>query len=354
MKSRPVIAVDAMGGDHAPHAVVEGAIMACRDSGVGIILVGNQRTLWHRIKHLAATHLPITIQHAPDVVSMNENPLDVMRKKKGSSIAVGIELVATAKAQAFFSAGNSGAIVSAALLRLKRIKGIDRPAIAATLPSLRGSVIITDAGASTMCRPFHLAQFALMSASFGRCVLKRPIPRVGLLSNGEEYYKGTDTIRGAHALLKNSSLSYVGYIEGNSIYKGDVDVVVCDGFTGNILLKTAEGVAESITMATKQELRRSWLAGIGYLFLSSGLHRLQKRFDYAEYGGAPLLGVNGTVVIGHGKSSARAVASGIRVARHMIDTRLTEHLSSDLDVNGDINTIGRKPSLISRIFQPKP
>ncbi len=353
MKKKIKIILDAMGGDFAPHAVVDGAVDACREfNNIEIILTGKQDLLTGYLKRKNAAGLPITINHAADVVLMDDNPLDAFRKKKDSSISVGMNLLAQNKADAMVSAGNSGAVVSAALFLLKRIKGIDRPAIATILPTLTGRVMVADAGANNICKPFHLAQFAIMCSVYCRYFFKRTSPRVGLLSNGEEETKGTDTIKAAHRLLSDSSLNYMGYVEGRAVFDGSVDVVACDGFTGNVLLKTAEGVAESLGAAIKQELQRTLLSKIGYLLSRNAFLRLKKRFDYSEYGGAPLLGVNGPVIISHGRSNAYAIKNAVRAARNLFSSRVVYHLQNDLDVNNDILTVAKKPSIIDRMLHP--
>ncbi|MDX1315316.1 MAG: phosphate acyltransferase PlsX, partial [Eudoraea sp.] len=299
-----------------------------------------------------ASYLPITVKHASEIVKMDDNPLDVFRKKKNSSIRIGMQLLADKEGDAFVSAGNSGAVVSTSLFVLKRIKGIDRPAIATIMPTLSGRVIVADAGANNTCKPFHLAQFAIMCSVYSRYFLKCRNPRIGILSNGEEENKGTEVIRSAHALLSGSSLNFKGFVEGGDVFNGSLDVAVCDGFAGNILLKTAEGVAESLGSALKEELSRTILSKIGYLFSRYSFMRLKKRFDYSEYGGAPLLGVNGPVIISHGRSNANAIMNAARAARDLARSNVTYHLQNDMDVNKDLQTIARKPSLIDRVLRP--
>jgi glycerol-3-phosphate acyltransferase PlsX len=351
MRKRTKIVIDAMGGDFAPQAIVDGAVCACREYGVEIILVGKKDSINDRLKNLDASYLPISIKHTSEVISMSDNPLDVVRKKKDSSIRVGMEILKENNADAFVSAGNSGAVLSAGLFVLNRIKGIDRPAIATILPSLTGHVIVADVGANNTSHPFNLVQFAIMGSVYSTYFLKSHNPRVGLLSNGEEETKGTEIIKRTNSLLKESNLNYIGYIEGRDILKGNVDVVVCDGFTGNILLKTAEGVAESLGSAIKEELKRTMMSKIGYIFSRNAYSRLKKRFDYSEYGGAPLLGVNGPVIIGHGRSNFHAIKNAIRTAKEFAETKVIYHILNDLEVNKDLHTIGKKPSIIDRVFK---
>jgi len=345
------IVLDAMGGDFAPQAVVEGAVQACRELPVEIILVGRQQAIKNELNKYQTSFLPIRIMHATEVVSMSDNPLDVIRKKKFSSIRIGLELVRDNSADAFVSAGNSGAVVSGALFTLKRIKGIDRPAIATIMPTLSGHMVVSDVGANNSCKPFNLVQFAIMSAVYSKYTLHCTKPRVAVLSNGEEETKGTELVRMANDLLKQSSLHYTGYIEGRDIFKGGVDVVVCDGFTGNVMLKVAEGVAQSLSAAMKQEFKRSILASIGYLLARSSMGQLKQRFDYSEYGAAPLLGVASPVMIAHGSSKARAVKNAVRAAMQFANSRVIYHIQNDLEINKDLHTIGKKPSLIGRMLR---
>jgi len=350
MPKRARIVLDAMGGDFAPHAVIEGAVLACREFPVEIILVGRQQAINNDLKKYQASFLPITIRHASEVITMSDSPLDVVRKKKDSSIRIGLELLRDNSADAFVSAGNSGAVVSGALFTLKRIKGIDRPAIATVMPTLSGHMIVSDVGANNACKPFNLVQFAIMSSVYSKYTLGCSRPRVAVLSNGEEETKGTELIRLSNDLLKQSNLHYKGYVEGRDIFRGTVDVVVCDGFTGNVLLKVAEGVAQSLGAAMKQEFKRSILATIGYLLARSALGHIKKRFDYSEYGAAPLLGVTSPVMIAHGSSKAKAIKNAVRAAMHFANSKVIYHIQNDLEINKDLHTIGKKPNLIDRVF----
>jgi len=282
---------------------------------------------------------------------MDDKPVDVIKKKKDSSIRVGMELVEGKKADAFISAGNSGAVVSAGLFILKRIKGIDRPCIATAMPTRKGAVVVADVGANNTCKPFNLVQFAIMCSVYSRYFLKKQNPRVGILSNGEEETKGTETVRHASMLLKESSLNYAGYIEGKDIFNGNIDIAVCDGFTGNVLLKVAEGVAENMGSAIREELKSRLVSKLGYVFSRNAFLRLKKRFDYSEYGGAPLMGVNGPVIIAHGRSNSHAVKSAIRAAKEFAEAGVVYHIHNDLEVNKDLQTVGKKPSFIERVFR---
>ena len=350
MAKRNRIIVDALGGDNAPGATVEGAVAACRDFGADVRLVGHKDIIARELARHDIQGLAISVQHASEVVGMSDSPMDVVRKKKDSSISVGMQMLAEQQGEAFVSAGNSGAVVAAALFIVKRMPGIDRPAIGTLLPSLTGQALVVDAGANNVCKAHNIAQFALMGSVYYRSILKCKNPRVGILSNGEEESKGTDVLKQVHAQLKKSSLNYIGFVEGKDVFRGNVDVVACDGFTGNIVLKIAEGVAECMGAAIKQELKRGLASKIGYLFARSAFLRLKKRFDYAEYGGAPLLGVNAPVLIAHGRSNAYAVRNMIRAALEFSRQQVIEHILTDSDIHRDFETVARKPSLIDRII----
>jgi phosphate acyltransferase len=350
MAKRNRIIVDALGGDNAPGATVEGAVAACRDFGADVRLVGHKDIIARELARHDIQGLAISVQHASEVVGMSDSPMDVVRKKKDSSISVGMQMLAEQQGEAFVSAGNSGAVVAAALFIVKRMPGIDRPAIGTLLPSLTGQALVVDAGANNVCKAHNIAQFALMGSVYYRSIMKCQNPRVGILSNGEEESKGTDVLKQVHAQLKKSSLNYIGFVEGKDVFRGNVDVVACDGFTGNIVLKIAEGVAESMGAAIKQELKRGLASKIGYLFSRSAFQRLKKRFDYAEYGGAPLLGVNAPVLIAHGRSNAYAVRNMIRAALEFSRQQVIEHILTDSDIHRDFETVARKPSLIDRII----
>ncbi|PNU19569.1 phosphate acyltransferase PlsX [Geothermobacter hydrogeniphilus] len=325
-----VVAVDAMGGDNAPVVEVAGAVEAARRWDIPVILVGNSERVSAELSRHRVEGLDISIRHASEVVGMHDSPSDVVRKKKDSSVRVAFDLVKNGDAHAVVSAGNSGATMAAAMFVLKRIKGIDRPAIATVMPNLLDQTLVLDAGGNVDCRPQHLAQFALMGAVYSRHILGKRQPRVGLLSNGEEESKGTDLTRGAHNLLKKAGFNYVGYVEGRDIYNGSVDVVVCDGFVGNVVLKASEGLADAIGTMLKQELKSSLRAKLGYLLARPAFRRLRKKIDYAEYGGAPLLGIAGTGMICHGGSNAKAVMNGIRLARESVVRRVNENMVAAL------------------------
>jgi glycerol-3-phosphate acyltransferase PlsX len=325
-----VIAVDAMGGDHAPRVEIEAAVLAARRWNIEIILVGDEARIGEELKKHDTAGLPLRIHHASQVVGMHDSASDAVRKKKDSSIRVAFNLVKEGAAQAVVSAGNSGATMAAGMFVLKRVKGIDRPAIATIMPNLRDQTLVLDVGGNVDCKPLHLAQFAAMGDVYARHILGKADPKVGLLSNGEEEKKGTDLTRETHRLLKNSRFNYVGYVEGRDIFNGKVDVVVCDGFVGNVVLKVSEGVADAMTTLLRREFEGRFWAKLGFLLARPAFRAFKKKIDYAEYGGAPLLGIEGVGMICHGGSSAQAVMNAIRMARDYaardINRQLTAHL----------------------------
>ncbi len=330
------IAVDAMGGDHAPEAVVEGAVQAARELDTHVILVGDRELLHDLLKRHAAADLPVTVKHASEVVGMHESPSVAVRRKRDSSIRVAFELVRSGEARAAVSAGNSGAAMALAMLSLRLLPGVERPAIAAVLPTLCGSTLLLDVGANVDCKPIHLVQFAIMGEVFSRYVLGVEQPRVAVLSNGEEESKGTDLTRTAHEALKHSSLGYKGYVEGRDIFLGNADVVVTDGFTGNAVLKVAEGVAHAVGTMLREELARGLFSKLGYLLARRSFRSVKQRLDYTEVGGAPLLGVNGVGIVAHGSSDARAIKNAIRVARDCAEKRVNLHMMQVLEKNQDL------------------
>lgn len=316
-----------MGGDRAPAQVVKGACLAARDLDVGIILVGDESVLRGHLRDTVAdVPSAISIQHATQQVEMHEAPSSVARKKRDSSIWVATELVQRGEAAAVISAGNTGATMVSAFFLWGVLKGIERPAIAATLPTLNGQAIMLDVGATVDCLPHQLYQFAIMGHEYAKQVLGEVNPKIGLLSIGEEDEKGNEVTREAFRMLKNSSLNFVGNVEGRDVYTGMADVIVCDGFIGNVGLKISEGVAEVMTKMLVKDISHSRIGKLGYALLRPAFHRFKKRVDYAEFGGAPLLGVNGTCVICHGRSSAKAIYSAVRLARQLIHQKMNERI----------------------------
>jgi phosphate acyltransferase len=321
------VAVDAMGGDHAPGAIVQGAINAAR-KGRPVILVGPQARVQDELaRHRAGHHLPIDVKDASEVVEMTDHPGQAMRRKKDNSIRVCFDLVASGKAGAMVSAGNSGAVMAGAILVLGRPPGVERPAIISALPALRGAPILLDMGAVVDAKPIHLVQFGLMGEVWARRVGGVARPRVAILSNGEEASKGTDLTRAAAAALRRSAIHFVGYCEGRDLLTGDFDVIVTDGFTGNVALKTMEGTARVVGEYLKRALRSSTRAKLGGLLSREALELMKKRIDWREVGGAPLVGVNGVGLISHGRSDALAVENAVRRAGDAARTHFTDEIA---------------------------
>jgi glycerol-3-phosphate acyltransferase PlsX len=327
------VALDAMGGDHAPAVVVEGAVEAARVFGQPVLLVGDRARVEAELTRLGAAHgsLPITVRHASEVVAMDESPAAILRRKKDNSIRVCFDLVKAGEAAAAVSAGNSGAMMALGALVLGRIEGVDRAAIATMLPTPRGRMVLLDAGANVDCKPQHLAQFAVMGEIYARRVLGIREPKVGLLTNGTEDAKGNDTTREALALIRGFGLArFLGNVEGRDIYNGNCDVVVCDGFVGNVALKTSEGLADAIRAMMREEIERSWRAKLGYVLIRPAFKGFERRVDYAEVGGAPLLGLDGVGIVSHGGSSARAIKNAIRVAATFAAAGVNRAIHDDL------------------------
>ncbi len=329
------IALDAMGGDKGPSTLVQGAVEAAKEFGIDIILVGKASRLQDELARFGASRLPVSIQDASQVVDMAESPADALRRKKDSSIRVAFDLVKGGKAHGVVSAGNSGATLATAMFILGRIKGV-RPAIATLVPTLKEPSLIIDVGANVDCKPHHLLQFGIMGSTFVKEFLKKENPKVGLLSIGEEGSKGNQQVKKAYDLLAGSDLNFWGNVEGRDVFKGDVDVIVCDGFVGNICLKLSEGLAESVISMLKNEIEGNLLATMGYGLAKKAFKRFKKRVDYAEYGGAPLLGVRGTAIICHGSSEPKAVKNAIKVANNLAALKLAEKLASSMSNRKDI------------------
>jgi glycerol-3-phosphate acyltransferase PlsX len=334
------IAVDGMGGDYAPQAIVEGAVLAAQQYNTNIILVGDEARLERELDRLQAHKLPISLCHASEVVHMEEAPGMALRKKRFSSIRVAIELVRSGEAHAVVSAGNSGAALAATTMILKPLSGIDRPAIATLLPTQKGFTILLDAGANVDCKSIQLFQFGIMGNVFAKYVFGKPSPAVGLLAIGEEDTKGNDVTREAFLMLKQSHLNFIGNVEGHHFFRGVADVVVCDGFIGNIALKMCEGVAEMYGQSLKAGLTKTLWRRLAALLLRPALNDIRKRVDSSEYGGAPLLGVNGTCIIGHGNSTPKAIKNAIHMAKRFLDERVTEHIQEDIERSSDILDAG--------------
>jgi len=326
------IALDAMGGDHGPDEQIAGAILALEEEDLELTLVGDET----RIRSCLAKHSPsacvvkrLQVVHTSEVVQMEESPVEAIRKKKNSSVMLAFDLVKRGEAEGAVSAGNSGATMAAAIRKLGRLKNVSRPGIASAFPTLKKPVVMMDVGANVDCRPQHLYQFAIMASAFST-VYGNKYPTVGILSIGEESGKGNQLVKDAYALLSESSLNFVGNVEGRDIFQGGVDVVVCDGFVGNICLKISEGLVDAAGKMLREGFMESFLAKIGYLLARPVFSNLKKRMNYEEYGGAPLLGINGTGIICHGKSSAVAIKNAIIGAQQIIETKVNDKILSGI------------------------
>jgi len=323
-----------MGGDRSSELLIDGALSAiAKRHDLEVVLLGPEDLLEKQVAQRTEngeTRGQLSIVHAPQTVSMYESPVDAVRKKKESTIMVGFDLLKNGRADAMVSAGNSGATMAAAIRKLGRLRGVSRPGIASLFPTLKEPVMLMDIGANVDCRPRHLFQFALMASSCTGLLLKKDNPRIGLLSIGEESGKGNALVKETHDLLEKSSLNFIGNVEGRDVYRGDVDVIVCDGFVGNISLKISEGLAEAAMQMLKDEIMKSLRAKIGYIFIRKAFSSLRKRVDYAEYGGAPLLGINGVGIICHGASSSVAICNAIGVAADMIENKVNASITGSL------------------------
>jgi phosphate acyltransferase len=326
------VALDAMGGDHAPRAEVEGAVLAAREyADVRIILVGIEDKIRPELDRLRHTDLPIEIVPATDVVTMTDSPSHAFRRKKDSSLHVAARLVRDGKADALVSAGNTGAVMTVARFVLGTLPSVDRPALAWAFPNIKEKVsVMLDVGANVDSKPLHIEQFAVMGEIYYRALWGAKKPRVALLSIGEEDVKGNELTKESAALLKQSSLNFVGNIEGRDVFRGNVDVIVCDGFIGNIALKLSEGLVEHIGGMLKKAIKSSLASQIGYALSRKAFGAFRKRTDYSEYGGAPLLGVRGITIIGHGRSNANAVKNAVRVAAELCRSGMNEKIEQEL------------------------
>ena len=328
------IVVDAMGGDHAPEAAVEGAVMAAREYDTEIILTGLSDQIHSILNRLDPDHhLSIQVVHADEVVEMHDSPSKVLRSKRKSSMKIGLDLVKEGTASAFLSAGNTGAVLAYSTIILRPLKGVDRPAIAIQLPTLKGNAILLDAGANVDCKTNQLFQFGIMGHVFAEYILGKKNPLVGLLSIGEEDGKGNEIVKEAFQMLKASHINFIGNVEGKEVYRGNADVIVCDGFTGNVALKISESLAEMIGSNLKRLFKSNWLSKLGYLLLKPKLNEFKKKVDYSETGGAPLLGVNGVVIIAHGSSSPKAIKNAINRARELSEKNINAHIQQGIEAN---------------------
>lgn len=326
------VALDAMGGDRAPSVNIEGALEAVHEwPDIEVILVGKEEEIKAGLRGKKAEKIEVV--HASDVIAMDDYLTTAIRKKKDSSIKKAVELVKNGRADAVLSAGHSGITMALAHLILGKAKGVERPAIATLMPSLKENFLLLDAGANVDCTPKNLLEFALMADAYARLVMGRNEPKIALLSIGEEEVKGNELTKEAFKLLERADIKFVGNIEGRDIFKGDVDVVVCDGFVGNVVLKTSEGLAEAALKMLRKEITGRFSGKIGYMFLKPALKSFKKKTDYAEVGGAPLLGINGACIICHGRSSSKAIKNAIKMAADFASKRVFEAISSEIELN---------------------
>ncbi len=319
-----------MGGDYAPQYVIHGAVLAAKEYHLGLSLVGREKEIQQELSRHDISDLDIEIIHASEVIQMNEQPTIALRRKKDSSIRVCARLVKEERASGFVSAGHTGAVLAASKIFIGVIPGIDRPALASAVPNRRGMSIWIDVGANIDCKPLHFRQFAVMGYLYARDIMGIPNPKVGLLSIGEEDIKGNEKTKEVFKVLKETKVNFVGNIEPYAIFNGEVDVIVCDGFIGNISLKVAEGVLETMGHFLREEIAKRYSRQFGYFFLRPTFHEFRKRVDYAEYGGAPLLGTKGCVIICHGKSSAKAIKNALRVAKDFIENDVNARIYQEI------------------------
>ena len=320
-----------MGGDHGPAVVVEVAVAAVREFGASVILVGDKAAIEREVVRLDAHALAVEIRHASQVVGMAESPSHALRRKRDSSLRIAAELVKEGTAAAVISAGNTGAAMAISMFVIGVLPGVDRPAIAAVLPNLKKFTILLDAGANVDPKPWHLLQFAVMGHVYARDILGLDSPRVGLLSVGEEEGKGNELTKEAYELLKESSLNFVGNVEGRDIYNGTCDVVVTDGFTGNVALKISESLAEMLGSMIREELLRDLRSKVGAKLALPAFARFRRRIDYTEMGGAPLLGIDGAAIVCHGASPVKAIKNAVRVAQEWAQAGLNEHIKAAIE-----------------------
>ncbi len=321
------IIVDAMGGDNAPGAPVEAAIKACRDFDVEIVLVGKEEVVKDELKKYGNADKRITVVNADDVITNYEEPAKAVRSKKDASVVVAANMLKNGEGDALLSMGSTGALLASGLLIVGRIKGILRPAIATILPSEKGPVMLMDAGANTNCKSENLVQFALMASLYMKGVMEKENPSVGLLSNGEEEGKGNALAKETYSFLKTAPINFYGNVEGRDVMKGTTDIIVCDGFVGNVVLKTIEGMASVIGKKLKVIFKKNIITMLGALCVGKGITEFKKSMDYREYGGAPLLGTKKPIIKGHGSSDAKAVYNAINQAIKFSKTQITQEIS---------------------------
>lgn len=324
------IAIDAMGGEHAPQVTVEGAVQAVREVNTDLILVGNELEIEKELRNYRGIS-SISVHPASEVIQMDEPPALAIRKKKDASIVLAVKLAREKKVAAVVTAGNTGAAVAASILNLGTLKGVIRPAIAIPLPTMEGTSVLLDVGANVDSKPKHLFQFGVMGEVYASYILKKFNPRLALLSIGEEESKGNEVTRATYKLFKNSALNFIGNVEGRDLFSGKADVIVCDGFLGNVVLKVSESLEQTFKELLREEISKELVAKIGAFLMGSAFKGLKKKTDYSEYGGAPLLGINGVCIIAHGSSSAKAIKNAILVADKFINYEVNRHIVESIE-----------------------
>jgi len=326
------IAVDAMGGDYAPELVINGAVAAVKEYNLEVILVGDKPIIEKLLAKNKYTGNRIEVIHTTEIIEMHEPAALSVRRKRDSSIVRAMELVKEKKADAFFSAGNTGAVACAATLSLRLLPGIERPGIAIVVPNLKGISLVIDVGANIDPKPAHLFQYGVMAQVYSKYILHKNNPSIGLLNIGEEEGKGTDFMKEAHALFSKSELNFIGNVEGKDLFSGKCDCIVCDGFVGNVALKVSESLAETMMVFLKREIMSNFIGKIGAMLLRQSFKRFKKKVDYTEYGGAPLLGVDGIVMIGHGRSNAKAIKNAIRFAAEEVERNVNDKILEEMNL----------------------
>lgn len=344
------IAVDAMGGDYAPEAIVEGAVQAAEEYDFSLILVGQEELVHQELSKYKTDRLSIEVRHAPQVVDMQDLPSVALRRKKDSSLHIAINMIKHGEADAAVSAGNTGAAMAIGKVACRMLEGIERPALATVLPNIDGITVLIDVGANVDCKPLHLLQFAVMGHVYAQEVFSISNPRIGLLSIGEESSKGNVLTKEVFESLSQSELNFLGNAEGRDAFNGRVDVIVCDGFIGNVVLKVSESLAKTMGLLLKDVFTQNWRTKLGYLLVKPGMGAMRKRVDYSEYGGAPLLGLNGVVIVSHGSSKATAIKNAIRVAGESVDHRINDQIIETMfNCEFDVKSQSRATSLWRQI-----
>lgn len=324
------IVVDAMGSDKAPYTEIEGVAQALKEFPLSVTLVGREDLIRKALKQHDTKGLSIRVVNASEVIAMNESAATAVRKKKDSSIHVACRLVRDGQAGGFVSAGNTGAIMATSKLVMGTLESVDRPGLAAVLPTKNGACVLIDVGANVDCKPRQMVQFAIMGHMYSKKILHKAKPTIGLMSIGEEESKGNELTKEVYKILSTSKLNFVGNVEGRDVYDGKTDVIVCDGFTGNVALKISEGLIESMLMLLKEELSRNWTSKVGALLTQQSFRALKRKLDYSEYGGAPLLGVRGVTIICHGNSNSNAIKNAIRVANEFCQMNINDRIQQEI------------------------